>query len=63
MPADGALKGIGVDPGLKVLDKAETGPDWYPKPDKTARFDTGQVHTIKAEGDQLVEAVTDGTGG
>ena len=32
-PVDGTLKGTGADPDLKVLDKAETGPDWYPKPD------------------------------
>ena len=32
-PAEGTLKGIGADRDLKVLDKAETGPDWYPKPD------------------------------
>jgi len=32
-PAEGTLNGIGVDRDLKVLDRAETGPDWYPKPD------------------------------
>ena len=32
-PAEGTLKGIGADRDLEVLDKAETGPDWYPKPD------------------------------
>lgn len=63
VPADGDLKGIGADPGLKVLDKAATGPDWYPKPDKTARFDTGQTITIKAEGDKLIEAVANAKAG
>jgi len=62
-PADGGLKGVGVTPGLKVLDKAATGPDWYPKPDKTARFDTGQTTTIKAEGDKLIEAVANAKAG
>lgn len=57
MPAEGALKGTGVDAGLKVLDRAATGPDWYPKPDNTARFDTGQTHVIEAQGDDLVDAV------
>ena len=63
MPADGSLKGVGIKPGLKVLDKASTGPDWYPKPDKTARFDTGQTHTINAEGDELIEAVANAKAG
>jgi len=63
VPADGDLKGIGADPALKVLDRAATGPDWYPKPDKTARFDTGQTITIKAEGDKLIEAVTNARAG
>lgn len=38
VPADGALKGKGVDVSLKVLDRAETGPDWYPKPDRADQF-------------------------
>jgi poly(beta-D-mannuronate) lyase len=63
MPADGSLEGVGVKPGLKVLDKASTGPAWYPKPEKTARFDTGQTHTIKAEGDKLIEAVANAKAG
>ena len=50
-------------PALKVLDRHETGPDWYPKPEKTARFDTGQTHTIKAEGDKLVKAVANAKAG
>ena len=63
MPADGSLKGVGIKPGLKVLDRAATGPGWYPKPDKTARFDTGQTHFIKAEGDKLIEAVANARAG
>jgi len=62
-PADGDLKGIGANPDLKVLDKAATGPDWYPKPEKTARFDTGQTSTIKSEGDRLIEAVANAKAG
>lgn len=63
VPAGGALKGIGADPDLKVLDKAATGPDWYPKPEKTARFDTGQTSTINAESDNLFEAVANARAG
>ena len=62
-PADGSLKSVGMAPGLKVLDKAATGPDWYPKPDKTARFDGGRTITIKAEGDKLIEAVANANAG
>ena len=63
VPANGALKGKGIDAGFKVLDKAETGPAWYPKPEKTARFDTGQTHTIEADGDQLIKAVANAKAG
>ncbi|MBT8074378.1 MAG: DUF4957 domain-containing protein [Xanthomonadales bacterium] len=63
MPVDGSLKGVGVKPGLKVLNKASTGPSWYPKPEKTARFDTGQTHTIEADGDQLIKAVANAKAG
>ncbi|MGB5487877.1 MAG: polysaccharide lyase 6 family protein [Lysobacterales bacterium] len=63
VPAGGALKGKGIDAGFKVLDRSETGPDWYPKPEKTARFDTGQTHTIEADGDQLIKAVANAKAG
>ncbi|MDX2419151.1 MAG: chondroitinase-B domain-containing protein, partial [Xanthomonadales bacterium] len=63
VPAAGTLKGKGIDADFKVLDRSETGPDWYPKPDKADRFDTGQIHTIKAEGDKLIEAVANAKAG
>ena len=63
VPADGDLKGIGVDAGLTVLDKSATGPDWYPKPEKTARFDTGRTSTINAESDNLFGAVANAKAG
>ena len=63
VPAAGTLKGKGIDADFKVLDRSETGPDWYPKPDKTDRFDTGQTHSIKAEGDKLIEAVANAKAG
>jgi len=63
VPAGGALKGKGIDADFKVLDRSETGPDWYPKPEKTARFDTGQTHTIEADGDQLIKAVANAKAG
>ncbi len=63
VPAAGTLKGKGIDANFKVLDRSETGPSWYPKPEKTARFDTGQTHTIEAEGDQLIKAVANAKAG
>ena len=63
MPADGSLKGVGIKPGLGVLDKSSTGPSWYPKPEKTARFNTGQTHTIEAEGALLIKAVANAKAG
>lgn len=63
MPAGGQLKGVGIEPGLKVLDRASTGPKWYPKPERTARFGTGQTRAIKAEGDKLIEAVKNAEAG
>ena len=63
VPAAGTLKGKGIDANFKVLDRSETGPRWYPKPEKTARFDTGQTHTIEAEGDQLIKAVANAKAG
>ena len=51
------LKGVGADRKLVVLEKAQTGTTWYPKPENTPRFGGGQTHIIKAEGDKLIEAV------
>lgn len=57
LPPGGVLTGVGVNPGLKVLSRAETGPDWYSKRDRAERFDTGETRIIEADGDQLVEAI------
>ena len=51
------LEGIGASRDLKVLERAETGVAWYPKPDGKSRFDSGATHTIKASGEELVKAV------
>ena len=57
MPKGKKLKGVGATRGLKVLKKTEAGVSWYPKADTASRFDGGQVHKVKAGGDQLSEAV------
>lgn len=56
-PVDRGLARTGVSRKLSVLDRNETGPSWYPKPDNTNRFDTGKLHTIKPGQDTLTAAV------
>lgn len=63
VPADDSLKSIGASPDLKVLERAETGASWYPKPAKSPRFGSGQSHTIKAEKGSLTRAVANAKAG
>jgi len=48
--ANGLLYPVGMDVGagrdLKVLNKASTGVDWYPKPGPDDRFDTGETVAV-----------------
>ncbi len=48
---------IGVSRKLKVLDKASTGVDWYPKSAKSERFGFGKTVRIGPGQDTLTEAV------
>lgn len=58
------LEQVGVARGVKVVDKASTGVDWYPKPEKSERFDTGRVVEITPGRDTLVKGVLEaGVGG
>ena len=56
-PQSTDLQGVGVTRNMKVIEKASTGVDWYPKPEKSERFDTGSVVEITPGRDTLVEAV------
>jgi poly(beta-D-mannuronate) lyase len=56
-PADPELARAGARPGLRVLDKAETGVDWYPKPGDSDRFDTGGTIGVSPGLDTLVHGV------
>ena len=47
----------GASRDLKVLDRDDTGPDWYPKPDGNNGFGSGKTYHVKAEGDKLIEAL------
>ena len=63
-PQSSDLKSVGVTRGIAVIDKASTGVDWYPKPEKSERFDTGRVVEITPGRDTLVDAVVEaGIGG
>ena len=56
-PQSTDLQGVGVTRNMKVIEKASTGVEWYPKPEKSERFDTGRVVEITPGRDTLVEAV------
>ena len=56
-PADPDLAGVGVGAELTVLDRDNTGVDWYPKPEATTRFDSGEVTRVKPSRDVLYDAV------
>jgi len=56
-PVDPDLAGVGAKKGLKVLQRSETGPSWYPKPGYADRFDTGATHEVGPGLDTLSEAV------
>lgn len=63
-PQSTDLQGVGVTRNMKVIEKASTGVEWYPKPEKSERFDTGSVVEITPGRDSLVEAVLEaGIGG
>ena len=63
-PQSTDLQGVGVTRNMKVIEKASTGVEWYPKPEKSERFDTGSVVEITPGRDTLVEAVLEaGIGG
>ena len=63
-PQSNELQSVGVTRGIAVIDKASTGVDWYPKPEKSERFDTGRVVAATPGRDTLVEAVVEaGVGG
>ena len=48
----------GVSKSLAVLDREDTGPDWYPKPGYDGSFDRGDVLNIAAGNDTLSDALT-----
>lgn len=51
------LDGVGVSRDLKVLQRDDTGPEWYPKPGYGDRFGTGAVHRVTPGQDTLTSAI------
>lgn len=65
--ANGLLYPVGIDTGasreLVVLDKASTGPGWYPKPGPAAGFDTGSKILVTTGNGNLASAVAASSSG
>ena len=56
-PASKELEGVGADASLTVLQRDQTGVDWYSKPDNTPLFDSGKVIPVAPGEDALFNAV------
>ena len=55
---------IGVRRDIKVVEKSSTGVDWYRKPEKSARFDSGSLVRVTPGKDTLFQGIKKaGTGG
>lgn len=48
---------VGAKSGLKVLDKSQTGVDWYPKTPAEVAFDSGELHSVKNTPEALLSAI------
>jgi len=55
-PADPALAEIGAPRDLKVMQLAEVGPDWWPKPEAEAEFASGTTTMVSAGEGTLADA-------
>jgi poly(beta-D-mannuronate) lyase len=56
-PENEDLQGTGVSPKITVVSKSATGVDWYRKPGKSQRFDTGKVVEIAPGKDTLIDGI------
>jgi poly(beta-D-mannuronate) lyase len=57
-PVAQALANIGADKSLTPIDKAQTGPTWYPKKEPLVQFDSGKTISISPGEDALLNAIT-----
>ena len=50
-------KGIGANPELSVIDKSDTGVNWYPKLPPEVDFDSGKTIPVAADASALMSAI------
>lgn len=62
-PADPALAEIGAPRDLKVMQLAEVGPDWWPKPEAEAEFASGTTTMVPAGEGTLADAAASAESG
>lgn len=55
-PADSALADVGAPRDLKVMQLAEVGPDWWPKPAEEAAFGAGATTSVAPGDGTLADA-------
>ncbi|WP_252735738.1 polysaccharide lyase 6 family protein [Aestuariibacter sp. A3R04] len=53
----------GVSDDLKIVDKSEVGVPWYPKVPAIIAFDSGKQHSVAAEPQALVDAISNAENG
>jgi len=53
----------GISRSFTVLEKAQTGPSWYPKSGLAVAFDSGKKIEVNASGDALIKAITSASSG
>lgn len=62
-PTDPALANTGASRELVVLDRADAGPSWYPKPGNENPFSGGKTHAVAPGLNTLADAMADGGSG
>ena len=56
-PAGAQFRNVGASRDLEVLDRADTGVSWYPKPSGEVAFDTGRIHRLEPGSGDLAAVV------
>ncbi|MEP4484208.1 MAG: polysaccharide lyase 6 family protein [Halioglobus sp.] len=56
-PKSGELDGVGAKRDLAVLDKKQTGAQWYPKTDSSIKFGVGRTIDVKPNTPALQDAI------
>jgi len=56
-PVDRQLADVGAGRALRTLERSDTGPSWYPKPEHTGTFDSRRLRAVEPGEDTLTAAV------